>query len=224
MQFLKDPFIASAVMSTIVPFAVSFILVGLLRLLAGTAGTGAALAAAFLVSYYLILGVPVFPPVSATQKIAYLAMLGLALGIALDMARPRHWLNWGAIVLYPSAAIIWVGWRALVSGGAAELATLAIVWLAGIFVFERLFAFRDAGIASPIMLLAAAVGASLIAFVGAASSYSQLLAACAAGAGGFLLWNWPRARYRFSGAAIFGGGGAFFSVAVASVLFSEADK
>ena len=223
MDFLRDPFISGAIMSTIVPLVASFAIVGILGLLAGPSGAGAAIAAAFLVSYYLILGMPAFPPVSATQKIAYLALLGLALGVALDIAGPRRWLGWSAIVLYPAAVVGWLGWTVLTSGGTG-LAALAILWIAGVLVFERLFALRGAAIASPTMLLAAAFGASLVAFIGAASSFSQLLAACTAGAGGFLLWNWPKVRFPFSAGAIFGGGGAFYAVAASSVLFSDSAK
>jgi len=103
--------------------------------------------------------------------------------------------------------------------------TLGALWLAGIFIFERLFSSTgkisaDAAVCS----LAAAIGASLVSLVGASGSIAQLFAAAAAATGGFLLWNWPKARYPFGLRALLSGGGALFALAVNLILLTDASR
>ena len=74
------------------------------------------------------------------------------------------------------------------------------------------------------MLLIAAVGVSLIALIGSSASLAQLSGGLAAATGGFMLWNWPKARFSFGWSGVYGGVGVLFSFIVAMILFTNASK
>jgi hypothetical protein len=219
---LDDPFILSAVSAALLPLLTSGILTGIFGRLFGVRAAGCAIALAFVIALVSILGWPPLLPRSSGQKLAYLVLLGLLLGILLDFAVARAPLR--AVAPVWSAVIVaWLGWQQLLGLQPSDLARLALLWLAGAFVFDRLLAFRATGIVAPTMVLVAGIGMSGITFLGHAASLSQLAAAVAAGTGGFLLLNWPRQRYPFSTATLFGAGTALFAVAAASVLFTQAN-
>lgn len=71
------------------------------------------------------------------------------------------------------------------------------------------------------MLLFAAIGVSIVALLGASASIAQLAGTLAAAIGGFLLWNWPWARYPLGAAGVLGGGGVLLSLVLTLGLFSE---
>ena len=207
---------------------VSVVMCGALRFgLGGENGArlaGAAIALAFLAAYANLLGWPALPPRSATQKVAYLVLIGLVVGLALDLTGKQH-LKRLAPVLFPAAIAGWIGWRQITSFDPEGLLTLAVLWLAGIFVLRRLQA--AAGSRYPAgagLLLAASTGAALVAFIGAAASQAQLMGVLAAAAGGFLLWNWPTPRLTFNDAAVFGSGTALMAVCATLVLYSDASR
>jgi hypothetical protein len=168
-----------------------------------------------------IFGWPPLPPRSSLQKIVYVALIGLVIGIALDALNARQRTRLVALV-WPGVVVAWIGWQQLIGLNALDLARLAVLWVAGAFIFDRLFALRDTDIAAPTLVLVAGLGVSLVAFLGAAASLSQLAAATAAGIAGFLLWNWPKLRYPFSATTMFGIASALFGVGVAIVLFTRA--
>ena len=185
---------------------------------------GAAIALAFLATYANLLDWPPFPPLSATQKIAYLVLFGLIIGLALDLLKKRRLLR-PALVLFPAVIIGWIGWRQLTSSNIEGVSIMAGLWLAGAFVFLRLQAVSEnPNPHAAVLVLAASVGAAIVSFLGAAASQAQLMGILAASVGGFLLWNWPTPRLAFSGAAIFGSGTALLAVATTIILYSDVSK
>lgn len=187
----------------------------------GVRSAGSAIALAFVIAHLSILGWPPLPPGSSLQKIVYIALIGLFLGVVLDFLIDRAPIRPVALI-WPGVIIAWLGWQQLLGLEVLDLARLALVWFAGAFVFDRLLALRTANIVAPTMVLVAGIGMSAIALIGNAASLSQLAAAVAAATGGYLLWNWPKQRYPFSMAALFGAASALFGVGAATVLFTRA--
>lgn len=210
------------------PLAAALVLTGVFRFAFGGARgpalAGAAIGAGFLGAFWLLKSWPPFPPAAATQKIAYLALGGVLLGAVLEGLRAGATLGRLVAVLWPAAIVAWLAWRGISAGRPEALVTAAILWLAGAFVLERLNGAGASGAKSAVMLLAASIGASGVAFIGASASLAQLFGALAAATGGFLLWNWPVPRHPLSGAGLLGGGGAFVALLAATVLFTEASR
>lgn len=220
MEILEDPFVRAGVVATLLPLAVALIVSGLAR--AHTpAWAGPALAAGFLVAYVVILGWPLLPPVGVNHKIFYVVLIGALIGLGFDLAPARPGRLRGVALAWPTAIVAWLGWRQLGDPTLGEAARLAALWLAGMFLFDRLLAWRDQGLAAPVILLAAGIGLSLVAFAGSAS-HSQLGAAVAAVSGAYLLWNWPRRRFAFGVGAVFAAATMLLSVAGANALFTNA--
>ncbi len=208
-----------------VPLLGALILAGVIHFaLPGTSGprlAGASIGLAFLLGFGLIVGWPPFPPISSTQKLPYLVLLGLLLGGLLEVIGAGRFLGRLAALLWPAVIIGWLGWRQVASGGFQPLATIVLLWLGGAIILFLMEEGREAGAKPPAALLIASVGASLIAFLGSAASLAQLFGMLAAAIGGFLLWNWPRPRHPFQAAANLGGTGAFVTLAALLVLFAE---
>jgi len=216
-HILDDPFIMGVVLAAALPLVIALILSGAFGRAIGPHAAGLSLVIAFIVVHLAIFGWPLFPPRSSLQKIVYLAGAGLALGLVLDRISSRL-----PALIWPAVIVAWLGWPRLAGMQPFDLIALLLLWLAGAFVFDRLLAVRTAGIVAPTLLLVAALGASGIAFTAYAESLSQLAAALAAAAGGYLLWNWPKLRYGFSAGAVFSATTAFFAVATSIVLFTRA--
>lgn len=223
IRILEDPIVLSAVLAALLPLLTAGILTGCIGGMIGVRSAGSAIALAFVIAHLSILGWPPLPPGSSLQKIVYIALIGLFLGVALDFLIDRAPIKPVALI-WPGVIIAWLGWQQLLGLEVLDLARLVLVWFAGGFIFDRLLAFRTAEIIAPTMVLVAGIGMSAIAMIGTAASLSQLAAAVAAATGGFLLWNWPRQRYPFSIAALYGAASALFGVGAATVLFTRASS
>lgn len=214
-------------MGVALPLAAAMVLTGAIRFALGRT-VGANLAAAaiggtFLITYAALNGWPEFPPRSGSQILPYVVLFGLVLGTVIDLLR-LPMLTRGLVYVWPAVIVGWIGWRQLNTLDVVPLLTLAALWLGGVIAMLGLDRPPGPATAAPVMLLAASVGAAVIAFVGAAASQAQFLGVLAAAIGGFLLWNWPVARFAFGSAAVMAGGGAFIAIAGVIVLFSEASQ
>ena len=210
-------------LAALLPLLAAGILTGGIGGMIGVRAAGCAIALAFVIAHLSILGWPPLPPRSSLQKIVYIALIGLLLGIVLDYLIDRVPIKPVALI-WPGVILVWLGWQQLLGLELFDLARLVLLWFAGAFVFDRLLALRAAEITAPTMVLVAGLGMSAIAMIGNAASLSQLAAASAAATGGFLLWNWPKQRYPFSMAALFGAASALFGVGVTIVLFTRASS
>jgi hypothetical protein len=211
----------SAVLSTLLPLLAAAIAAGIIGRTIGAEAAGSAIILGFAVAYLAILGWPVLPPQSSLHKIILVSVAGLFLGTALLLSASRAWIR-PMTIIWPGIIVAWLGSRQLIGLEASDLLTLAALWLAGAFIFDRLAAPPAAEIDAPTMVLIAGIGTSLIAFLGSAASLSQLAAALAAATGGFLLWNWPKKRYPFSIPTLFGTASTLLAIGAATVLFTRA--
>lgn len=220
---LSNPLVQTVVM----PLSLGLVLAGVIRLIGGP-GRGQGLASlavcmAFVASYAVTLGVPPWPPRGAIQKIAYIAAIGAAIGLVLDLV-PRLRGQIGLVVLVgTAAALAWLGWNRMGDFGpnretaqaiAAALAGMAVLWRLGAKIGEA----QTGGI----LALVVAFGSGAIALIGNSASLAQLCFAVAASIGGFMLWNWPVARFPFGAAGVFGAAGAVVAMTMQMSMFTRA--
>ncbi len=220
---------AALINGVAIPIAVAILLTGAVRFCVGKSrgslASGASIGIAFLVGYALLLTWPAFPPRSSGQKIAYIVLAGSVIGFLIDLLRGGRSLRILAAVIWPAVIVGWLGWRQLTNLSMDTAVPLALLWLAGIFIFERMSeTVEKVSSDASVLTLASAIGASLVALIGASGSIAQLYGAVAGATGGFLLWNWPRARFPFAYGALLGGGGALFALAASLTLFSDASR
>jgi hypothetical protein len=219
---LDNPLVQSAGL----PLVIGFVVAGLLGFALGRDRgpdlAAAAIAIAFLAAFWAIFGAFPWPPRGSAQKFPYVAIVGVVLGIVFDLTRP------GAAVLAVIAAIGGIAAGAWISGPVlfglgwdGESIKFVVALVLAVIVLARLGALADRGAVPGIMLLMMAIAASIVALFGATASTSQLLAALGAGIGGFLLWNWPKPRFRFGAAALLGGAVVWTAMATQLALFTK---
>ncbi len=187
----------------------------------GNRAASASVGIAFLVGYALLFNWPDFPPNGAGPKLVFITLAGLLIGLLIDLMKTPTIFKYLAIILWPATIIGWLGWRQIMNINFETGVTLGLLFVAAIFMFDRLANCGTRQSNASVVLLIACLGASFITLVGASGSLSQSYAILAAAAGGFLLCNWPTPRFAFGTAALMAGGGAFLALATSVVLFSE---
>lgn len=215
MFTLSNPIVQTAV----VPLIVSFVAVGLLRV-AGGAERGRLIAAlavglGLLVAYWVIFGIPSFPPTGATRKMFYLIAAAALIGLVADVVRVPVLASRLLTVLAGIAAIAWIGgdkalgdpWPA----GVVVLCLLVVLAIAGWHLVDKSEQPTEPGVP----LLVVALGLTIIAFLGNTASSAQLAGAIAAALGGFLIWNWPKPRFAL------GAGGLLPTLALLAALATQ---
>ncbi len=226
-RLLQDPI----VLGIVVPFVVSFVLSAVLRLalgpIMGPRYAVAAVGLAFLMTYWVVLGIPMFPPQASIQKVFYLAGLAWVVGLIIDVTRTERAMGHLLSYVFPLMALLWLGWR-LITGGASagDVTAMIVLYAAAILVFWRVAATaRSADVEtdsrhalSPVILvMVAALASGLIALNGASASLAQLALALSLAAGGHLLWHYI-AYMRQGPPFIFGATGAFGAAGILLVL------
>jgi hypothetical protein len=208
----------------VLPLVLSFVLAGSIRAALGPSNGRNFAFGAVGFTYIALYGWLPFPPVASGQKIVYLTMIGLIIGLLLDLRPKARILQRLATIVWPGIVVGWLGWRQLTTLSPDALLHLGILWMAGIFVLLQLFRNRGPGPESSIVVLVAALGVSLVALFGASGSVSQQFGVIAAAMGGFILWNWPTPRFAFGALGAIGLGGVLTALATQTVLFTDAGK
>ena len=215
--------------SALVPVVGAAVAAGLIRALGGRSRgamlAGAAIALAFLLSYAATLGLPLLPPRAAVQKLFPLVVAGLALGSLLDLVRVPRRVVLASLVPFVALGLGWIGGPRLAAGPIGEpVLVLSLTLVGSVVVLARLERRADDGPTPSVLLLVAALGTGGVAVAGASASLGQLAFALAASVGGFMLWNWPRSRFPFGRAALFGGGATLTFLAGQAVFFTDASR
>jgi len=221
---LSDPRVQSAA----APFVVAALLTGVLRYLGGSRSdifAGLALLAGFFAAYWLVLGMPAWPPRGASHKIAYIMLAAGGLGLLLDLGRIPPLGVRVVVAVGAVASAVWLMGARFDFGDPMTWLwpglPIVLVWIA---VLGRLEARIDDDLSGPAMLVVAAVGASLIALFGRSASIAQLSGALAAATAGYAIWNWPVARMDLARAAMFAAGAAWLGLMTQMVLFTRAES
>ena len=214
------------------PLTVAALLTLAARAIGGpTAGPRYAIAGAvvgFLLAYLAIEALPMLPPPTAKQKVFYLVIIAAAAGLVLDRLDRPALVERACLLLYPVVALVWLAWRPLQAGpDAALIAELVVLWVVSVIVLVRLAAASGSGALRPgPLVVVAAVGAAVVALLGASASLAQLTAAVAAALGGLLSVAFAarllgRATpYAFGATGVLGLGGALLGLAYIMVLFT----
>jgi len=221
---LHDPIVQTAAL----PFVVSLVVALLIRLIGG-AGRSPALAAAgmvfgFAAAYGAILGAPSLEPRGATQKIIYIAIGGLAVGLLADLWRVPRWMHWLALLLWPSVALAWLAENLLAQATRDTWLLLAPIWISICVVLARLRVAARRDIDCGAFLLVFCLGLGFVALLGRSAVLAQFCLALAAAIGGFLVLNWPKPRFVFGSAALVGAGGTAAALAAILALFTGVNK
>jgi len=203
----------------LLPLAVSFALAGLFRLVFGPRGrviASAAIPLSALMVHLILAGLPGVPP-TAAEKIAWLTMAGIAIGLVLDLVRVPRSLSWLAVIVWPAVVIAWICIETLLAvprlpgmgpdGAFRSLVLIALLlgfWVAASTVLSRLES--AGGFDAAIMLAVAAAGLGFVLLHSGLTRLGVPALALASATGGFLLWNLGRTRFPLGDAAILGGG------------------
>ncbi|MBV5336160.1 hypothetical protein JZU48_04015, partial [bacterium] len=128
-ELLADPFIQSSAL----PLLLGLALTGALRLAAGPRAAAGGIAAAFLVLFIWVVGLPALPPPSGLGKLFWSAVAGLVLGLALDAFRAPPPLRGGLVLLWLAGSLAWIAAASLSAAtdwAAFGLALTAAIWTA----------------------------------------------------------------------------------------------
>lgn len=223
---MPDTALDALIASAAVPLLVALVLTGVLRFAFGARLgpmlAGGAIALAFIAGYLLRLGMPDFPPDAAIQKLVFIAALGFVIGFFLDIFQGIERYRLSMILVWPALVVAWIGWREMLNYTGEIGVTMAVSWAFGAFIIIRLTGQPEEGKSAPaFMLLFAAIGVGILAFIARSPLIAQLAAALATGTIGYLFWNWPVARYPLSAMGALGGGGVLLGLAVNLGLFAE---
>ncbi len=225
---MQEIIIDALVNGVVLPFFVAFAIVGAIRygLVVSISQKLAvsAIAVAVLVSIVAIDSWPPFPPISASQKLVYLILFGFISGTVLDFIGKPTTFQRLSILLWPIIIVGWIGWRQLIALDPVAITSLALIGLTGCVVLWRLYEEPGPVPNAPVAIIAASIGAAIIAFIGHSSSISQFYGVLAAATGGYVLWNWPSPRYMFGAAGVLGCGGAFLALTTIMFQFTETNK
>ena len=212
--------------SALIPAVLGFVLTGAIRLANGrTRGplvAGAAVSLSFAAVYFLIIGIPPQPPITAMDKLVYGVVGGLALGFSIDSLRLPPFVRWLLFPIGCAALLYWLEHPGVESAGAAALAGLGALWLASVVGLWRLEADREAGLNPVVKLLIAALGLAAVAMLGGATEIAHLAVALATALFGFTLWNWPTNVFPYGAALLMGAGGSLFLLAWIAALSDAA--
>jgi len=191
MPSIHDPLVQSSVL----PFLVAVIVIGLMRLTLGSGKTATFAGIGVGVSIFavtaFILGLPGFPPAGASQKFLYLAGAS-TIAALLSPAISNRRLILLAVAIIPA---VWIAWPAIMQARIIDL--LPVIAMVALLSFTTHRA-SDNEAASTGLLATVLVGLaalSIVAVQASAASVGQAAAVGAASIGGFLVWNWPRRRH-----------------------------
>ena len=220
MGLLDNPLIQSAAL----PLLGVLLLAPVLRRFAGPRAASGAIVLGLCAGYVAIQGWPPWLPRTSTQKLPSLLLAALVVGWALDSSGIAPRLRRPAIVALVVLGTAWLGWPLLRTLHAPDLALVAAVSVCGSAALLHLDRARRDGLDAPVMLLAAALGASAIALYATSALIAQLCGALAAALGGFLLWNWPRSRDRFAGGGVCGAGAGLIFLLAILAFYTRASR
>jgi len=225
--FLGNPMVITAAL----PMLLGIVLALLARsALASSSLVLTLLWAAFtLLFYWDTLGPPAVPPVAASQKLIYLALAGIVIGLL-----PERVLRGRAasiiVMVALAAAFLWLGWRRI-GAGALDLQMIAaiivgLLAIVGCAIAMALRASLSPEVEEPFLVpaavLAMALSGAIVSVLGASIVTGQLLGALAALVGGWCLIQ-SLATLRGGTAAAWGKSVAFLLLyATATVLIQVA--
>lgn len=194
-ELFHDPFLQSSLW----PLLASALAVGMLGSIAGSRSTRLAaggMGVAFVALYLLVIGLPALPPPASTGKLFWVAVAGVLLGLIWDGLHLGDRLGRLLLALWMVVSLGWIAVPLISAGNAMPVVGLMLV--IGLIPALLPAGTGQAGrstLAYGALGLGAGVAVGGTALIGSSASIAQLGLGLGAIAGGFLLWNWPRARH-----------------------------
>lgn len=214
---LTDPLIATLAVPAVLTIALALIL----RLIGG-AGAGARIASfglpvAVVVSIAILPGLSPTPPVSALEKLVWLAAVGGLLGVLIDLVTQARLIAGIVAFVWPLLAVLWLSGIDLDTAADSALYRVGEASVvAGLFL-ARLHQIGDTNLNGPIVTAVIAAGLGVLAMV-TGPGYGATLGVPMAAAGfGWLVCNWPNRRLPFGAAGEIGAGGVTLALAAVMV-------
>lgn len=204
----------------VVPVVVTALVAVLVRLIGGRTEAARiasiAVPAGLVAGYAVQPGWPWAPPTEAIDKLAWLALGGGLLGLAIDLATRSRLLVILAALVWPAVGIAWLGGPDLLNGQGSNLYRFGEASLVLGLLLARLAQLSGDGLQGPVTASVVAVGIACLGLVSGEPELAAIglpLAACGLG---WLACNWPRRHFGFGAAGLLGGSG------VALVLAGDA--
>lgn len=218
------------VQSALIAFAVGAVLTGVLGLTLGRRIAwlpGTAIGLGVLLAFYLAYDrIPGFPPRGSTNKMFYLALAGLLVGLVVDVAPRRRWVPWAIIAIGAVAIPWWIGLPRLRDPSFGLFAALVAIPLGTLVVTGQAWrvataADARAGLHAAILIGSLAAGFAPLALFGASAATFEMSLAVATTAAGFAVWNWPKARYAVAASGLLPAAAGLAGAASTTVLITQ---
>jgi hypothetical protein len=207
---LENPIFVAA----LVCFLLGLGLSGLVRILPVSALGSAVSPSVFLASYVLTYQqVPTFPPIGATNKIFYIAVVATLIGFIFDLLPLIK--NYGKILaaIMSLSIVGWIAYPRFAKPDMNLIVTSLGLWLGGIALLWRLDTVakkpterNGGGVAGIAMLASLLLGFAPVALFGGSSTSMMLCLAAVAGLAAVALWELVIPRQTFGASAVFGVG------------------
>ncbi|GHD49818.1 hypothetical protein GCM10017083_22610 [Thalassobaculum fulvum] len=211
----------------VVPLAVTVAVAVLVRLIGGRNEAAriasVAVPAGMIAGYAVQPGWPWTPPTEAIDKLAWLALGGGLLGLAIDLGTRGRILTIMAALAWPAVGIAWLGGPELLNGQDSSLYRFGEVSLVLGLLLARLGQLSGDGLQGPVTAAVVAGGVACLGLVSGAPELAAIglpLAACGLG---WLASNWPRRRFGFGAAGLLGGSGVALVLAGNAALLTPAN-
>lgn len=211
----------------IVSLITGLVLAGLARPTRRAWVAGLALPLVFAASYAGTYGgLPDFPPVGASSKIFYVAVLGGAIGLVLDIAQASAVVRRMILAVAPLAVAAWIALPRILALDIGTIVGALILWIVGAAILLRLDAIngddRDGGgLVATATLMGLALAFAPVALNGGSSSSLTLCIGLAAGLGGTGLAELAAPVRPFTASALLGAGGGFLAAADSVTLITR---
>jgi hypothetical protein len=213
---LENPIFVAALISFLLGLGLS----GLVRILPVSVLGSVVSPSVFLASYVLTYQqVPTFPPIGATNKIFYIAVVSTIIGFILDLLPQIK--NYGKILAAIMSLSI-VGWIAYPRFAKPDIDLMAIslgLWLGGIALLWPLDTVartpterNGGGVVGIAMLASLLLGFAPVALFGGSSTSMMLCLAAVAGLAAVALWELVIPRQTFGASTVFGVGCGFLAM------------
>lgn len=200
------------------PFFIALTLVIALRM----TGLGRAAGLALPLTLFIVQGLATFawfpPPAPPDFRAFYLALVGGALGAALDLGRAGGIARCCALVLWPIAVVAVLAGRRLSTERAEDPLLLVVLCVVGVAVLLRLDQARQREADAPIMLAASCGFASVVSLAWGITTTVASFAAVGAACLALAALSFGRLPRPFTLAAVLAGGGAWLGLMATIVL------
>lgn len=212
----------------VVPIVATVVAALLIRLVVGRGEVvrvaSVAVPIGLIAGYAAAPGWPWAPPTAAVDKLAWMALGGGLLGLAIDLGSRRRIAATVAALAWPAVAMAWLGGPALLTGGEAGRYSFGEVSLVLGILLARLAQLSDDRLQGPVTAAVVAAGIACLGLVSGEPSLAAIGFPLAAACLGWAACNWPHRRFGFGVAGLLGGSGIALALAGHAALLTPVNS